>query len=166
MLGDSYEILKTPAPQRALGEIPVYVSRDDGTYVFGFTSDNHLGSKYERLDVAEALYTEFERAGVDRVFNAGNWIDGEAKFNKFDIYVYGMENQLNHFVSKYPKRDGIITYAVAGDDHEGWYCQREGIDIGMHAQNKMQQAGRHDFVYLGYMEALSKCNISIPALPT
>lgn len=153
---DQFEISKTPIPQRELGDLPIYQSNDCGEYLFGFTSDNHIGSKYERLDVLEALYTEFERAGVDRVFNAGNWIDGEAKFNKFDIHVHGLEAQLDYFVKKYPQRKGIVTYAVAGDDHEGWYCQREGIDIGTHARNKMRNAGRNDFVYLGYIEAFVK----------
>jgi len=151
--GSTYELSKTPAPQRILGNIPTYTSRANGEFLFGFTSDNHLCSKYERIDVLEALYTEFERAGVDRVFNAGNWIDGEARFNKFDIHVYGMENQLDYLVKHYPQRKGIVTYAVAGDDHEGWYCQREGIDIGSFAESKMQSAGRDDFKYMGYMEA-------------
>lgn len=154
--GDALQISKTPAPQRHLGNIPTYTSRPNGEYVFGVTSDNHLCSKYERLDVLEALYTEFERAGVDRVFNAGNWIDGEARFNKFDIHTYGLENQIDYFVKNYPQREGITTYAVAGDDHEGWYCQREGIDIGALAESKMRNAGREDFVYLGYMEAFVK----------
>lgn len=120
---------------------------------FGFVTDNHLGSKYARLDVLEDLYDRFERAGITQVFNAGNYIDGEARFNKFDLAVHGMDAQLRFLAEKYPQRDGIKTHFVAGDDHEGWYGQREGIDIGRWTERVMREHGREDFIYLGYMEA-------------
>lgn len=143
-----------PAPRHERGlAIPEYVSRPDGSYLFGFTSDNHLCSKYSRLDVLESLYDHFAEQGVDRVLNAGNWIDGEARFNMHDLLVHGMDAQLRYLAEHYPRREGITTYAVAGDDHEGWYCQREGVDIGRYAQNVMHQAGRDDWVDMGYMES-------------
>lgn len=135
------------------GPVIEYVSRPDNTFVFGATSDNHLGSKYERLDVLNSLYDRFADEGADRVFNAGNWIDGEARFNKFDLHTHGMDNQLAYLAAEYPQRAGLKTYAVAGDDHEGWYGQREGVDIGKYAEHVMRQAGREDWVNLGYMEA-------------
>lgn len=142
-----------PAPRHERGfEIPEYHSRQDGTYKFGFTSDNHLCSKYARLDVLNNLYDHFAEQGVDRVLNAGNWIDGEARFNMHDLLVHGMDAQLRYLAENYPKRPGITTYAVAGDDHEGWYCQREGVDIGRYAQNVMRENGRDDWVDMGYME--------------
>lgn len=151
-LGERYSLEKTPAPADSR-QIPEYVSRPDGTYCFGFTSDNHLGSKYSRLDVLNHLYDNFAKRGVDRVFNAGNWIDGEARFNKHDLLVHGMDAQCRYLAEHYPSRPGITTYAVAGDDHEGWYCQREGVDIGRYAERVMRGAGRTDWVDLGYMEA-------------
>ena len=135
------------------GPVFEYVSRPDNTFVFGATSDNHLGSKYERLDVLEGLYDFFAEQKADRVFNAGNWIDGEARFNKFDLHTHGMDAQLAYLAKHYPMRPGLVTYAVAGDDHEGWYGQREGVDIGRYAENVMRNAGRQDWVNLGYMEA-------------
>jgi hypothetical protein len=45
------------------------------------------------------------------------------------------------------------TFAIAGDDHEGWYAQREGVNIGEYAENAMRKAGRGDWHDLGYMEA-------------
>lgn len=134
-------------------DLPTYYSRPDNTYVFGATSDNHLGSKYARLDVLNELYDRFAEAEVDRVYNAGNWIDGEARFNKFDLEVHGMDAQCRYLAEHYPQRDGITTYAVSGDDHEGWYTQREGVNIGKYAQRAMREAGREDWVDLGYMEA-------------
>lgn len=133
----------------------VYKSRKDGTYLFGFSSDQHLCSKYERLDVLNGLYDHFAEQGVDRVFNGGNWIDGEARFNLHDLKVHGMDQQCWYLAEHFPQRPGITTYAVAGDDHEGWYGQREGIDIGKHAERIMRQAGRKDWVHLGFMEAFT-----------
>lgn len=124
-----------------------------GFHKFGACGDNHMCSKYERQDVLDALYDEYERQGITDVFNTGNWIDGEARFNKNDLKVHGMDNQINYFIDNYPQRKGITTHFVAGDDHEGWYTQREGINIGQYAEIKALQAGRTDLKHLGYMEA-------------
>lgn len=143
----------TPQASHLTGPRFEFVSRPDNTFSFGVTSDNHIGSKYARVDVLDDLYDRFERAGVQAVLNAGNWIDGEASFNKHDLVVHGMDAQLRLLAQQYPRRAGIKTYAVAGDDHEGWYAQREGVDIGRYAQRVMEDAGRDDWVDVGYMEA-------------
>ena len=131
----------------------VFISDKNGRYKFGFYSDQHLCSKYARIDVGEDLYDKFQANDVKYVLNAGNWIDGEARFNKHDLLVHGVDNQCNYLADKYPQRDGITTYSVAGDDHEGWYNQSLGIDIGAHAERIMKEAGRNDWVNMGYMEA-------------
>lgn len=143
----------SPAFMVHTDNLPTYTSRPDGTYVFGACGDNHLGSKYARLDVLESLYDIYAAEGVDRVFNTGNWIDGEARFNTHDLLVHGMDAQLRYLAKNYPKRAGIQTYAVAGDDHEGWYAQKMGIDIGRRAEATMREHGRLDWHNLGYMEA-------------
>jgi hypothetical protein len=154
LLGDRYTISAAPEPAfMKASELPTYCSRPDGTYVFGACGDNHIGSKYARLDVLNEIYDIYAEEGVDRVFNTGNWIDGEASFNQHDLLVHGMDNQLRALAKDYPQRKGIETYAVAGDDHEGWYAQKFGIDIGMRAQHTMRDAGRTDWHNLGYMEA-------------
>ena len=130
-----------------------YISRPDNTYHFGIASDQHLCSRYAREDVLGDLYDSFQRAGVDRVFNAGNWIDGEDEKNRFDLEVHGFEPQVKYCVEKYPQRDGITTYAVWGEDHEGWYARREAIDVGRFTEGQMRQAGREDWVDLGFVEA-------------
>jgi DNA-binding Lrp family transcriptional regulator len=122
--------------------------------VYGVTSDNHLCSKYARLDVLNAAYDHFERRGIEHVFNAGNWIDGEARFNKTELLTApGMDNQLDYLIDKFPVRKGITTHFIAGDDHEGWYAQREGIEIGRYLENRAKDAGRTDLHYLGYAES-------------
>jgi len=147
--GDSWALEKTPAS----GQTFEYKSRPDGTYLFGFCGDTHLGSKYERLDVLADLYSKFSDAEVDRVFHSGNWIDGEARFNTHDLHIHGQDQQLDYLAQQYPAIDGLKTYAIAGDDHEGWYGQREGVDIGKQAERIFREKGRQDWFNLGFMEA-------------
>lgn len=130
-----------------------YKSRPDHTFTFGVSSDQHLGSKYERLDVLNDLYDWFAARGVDRVFNCGNWIDGEDDKNRQDIAVHGLEPQIDYWVKTYPVRAGLTTYAVWGEDHEGWFSRREAIDVGRFGERKMREANREDWVDLGFMEA-------------
>lgn len=148
--GGAWVLDKEPAP--GANNDFVFVSDKDGRYKFGFYSDQHLGSKYARLDVGEDLYNIFANEGVKHVLNAGNWIDGEARFNKHDLLVHGCNEQCQYLADKYPQRKGITTYAVAGDDHEGWYNQALGIDIGKYAESVMRENERKDWVNLGYME--------------
>jgi len=119
---------------------------------FGFITDMHYGSKYERRDVVETAYDNFERQGIKIVYLAGNMIEGEARFNKFDLHTVGLGGQVNYFVENYPKRKDIKTYYITGDDHEGWYTQREGIDVGQYIQFMAEQKGRYDLIYLSHME--------------
>ncbi len=126
---------------------------ENRTYKIGFVSDDHLCNKSERLDVLNALFDIFEDEGITEVYNTGNWIDGEARFNKFDIHTFGMTNQIEYFIRNYPQRKNIKIYYISGDDHEGWYQQREGIVIGEYLQSKAKEMGRNDLHYLGYMEA-------------
>ena len=118
----------------------------------GFTGDNHLCSKYERIDVLNSLFDRFHASGVTDVYQCGNMIDGEARFNKFDIHKHGVEDQVAYFVEKWPQREGIKTHFVTGDDHEGWYVQREHVNIGQLIEDRAKAAGRHDLHHLGYME--------------
>ena len=150
-VGGTYSIERKPS----LGSRSTYVyySRPDNTYVFGACGDAHLGSKYERVDCLNELYDLYASEGVDRVFNTGNWIEGEASFNKHDVSIRGMDAQLAHLVRFYPCRKGLVTYAVSGDDHEGWYGQREGVDIGKRAEAEFRDGGRDDWVNLGFMES-------------
>ncbi len=118
----------------------------------GFVTDNHLGSNYERLDVLNALYERFAKEGIEVVYNAGNMIDGEAKFNRFDIHKHGMEAQCRYMAEVYPQIKGMKTLFITGDDHEGWYTQREGVEIGRFMQKICMDYARSDMVYLGHME--------------
>lgn len=124
-------------------------------YRFGFTSDNHLASKCERLDVLNALFDRYQRDGITDVFQAGNIVDGICRFNRFDLQpsCSSLDGQVQYLVKHWPRRKGIVTRFIVGDDHEGWWSQREGINVGMYIQDAFERAGRTDLVYLGYMEA-------------
>jgi len=121
-------------------------------HLFGLTADNHLCSKYARMDVLEALFDIWADQGVKTVYQCGNMIDGEARFNKGDIVAFGLEAQVDFFVEHWPRRKGIVTKFVTGDDHEGWYVQREHVDIGQIIEDRARRAGRTDLIYLGHME--------------
>ena len=152
--GDTWSVEKAPPLRRANANARHdLVSNAKHEFQFGFVTDNHLGSKYARLDVLNDLYERFAKRGITQVFNAGNYIDGEARFNKFDLEVHGMDAQLRFLAKNYPQHKGIVTHFIAGDDHEGWYGQREGIDIGRWTERVMRENGRDDFIYLGFMEA-------------
>lgn len=123
------------------------------TLKIGFVSDNHLCSHFERLDVLNLMYDLFEREGVNVVMNGGNWIDGEARFNKNEIHTTGFGRQIQYAVDHYPYKEGIETWFISGDDHEGWYNQREGINSGEFFQMQREKAGKFDLKHLGYVEA-------------
>jgi hypothetical protein len=46
----------------------------------------------------------------------------------------------------------MTTKVLSGDDHEGWYVQREGVNIGQLLELAAKKAGREDITDIGYME--------------
>jgi hypothetical protein len=151
--GRTWRLNNAVPPSYLDGPLQALTMKPDHTITIGAVGDAHLGSKYERLDVLNSLYDVFAEAGVEVVLNTGNWIDGEARFNTHDLHTHGMDGQLAYLAAHYPKRHGMATWAVAGNDHEGWYGQREGVDIARYAHRVMQDHGRTDWVNLGFMEA-------------
>jgi hypothetical protein len=151
--GDVYELSTTAALEPGRHEIKGD-ARAEWTHHFLIVSDNHLCNRNSRLDVLNAAYDFAERNGIRIALNGGNYIDGEARFNKTELIVApGMDNQIDYMIDKYPQRPGIKTLFIDGDDHEGWYAQREGIIPGQYLQMKAEKQGRTDLEYLGYSEA-------------
>ncbi len=127
--------------------------RGEWQHRFLFVTDNHLCNKHSRLDVLKAAYAHAAKEGIKRAMNAGNWVDGEARFNRTELVTApGMDNQLDYLIEKWPLGD-LATYFIAGDDHEGWYQQREGVEVGRYLQMRAESQGRKDLKYLGYGEA-------------
>lgn len=140
-----------PAASWTKGPATELVSRADNTFCFGAFGDLHAGSKYCRYDVREDLVRRAEKRGAQAIFDTGNYLDGHATFNRYDLEAVGMAQQTTMLAARHPKTV-LPIYAVTGDDHEGWYSQREGIDIGWYTEKIMREAG-HDWTDLGYMEA-------------
>jgi hypothetical protein len=150
-MGDRFDIPPLQQQSYVGGAALELVSRPDNTFVFGAFGDLHAASKHTRWDVRADLIRETEAAGAQAIFDTGNWIDGEANFNRYDLEVVGLEQQCQLLAKRHP-RTRLPIYAVAGDDHEGWYAQREGIDVGKYAETVMRAAG-HVWTDLGYIEA-------------
>lgn len=149
---DRWELKSADGIERST--TPVTATTDKWNHRFGVVSDNHLCNKHSRLDVLKAAYDTFEQEGITTVLHPGNWIDGEHRFTRPECIVRpGMDAQIEYFLENYPQRKGITTRFIAGDDHEGWYQQRECIEIGRYLQLRAEQGGRFDLQYLGYAEA-------------
>lgn len=151
--GDLVQAVAAEAPSKRVGIDTSEFTNKDGWFAFGACGDKHMGSKHARLDVLDALYDMYESEGIKIVFDTGNYIDGEARFNFNELDVYGMEAQVKHFVKRHPKKAGMVTYFVAGDDHEGWYQQKLKMSIGAYTEMIAREMGREDLRYIGYMEA-------------
>lgn len=127
---------------------------DGEWYRFGVLGDTHLYSKYARLDVLNCLYDIYEKEKINTVWHTGNIVDGECRFNKFDLVgPSGIGPQAEYLALNYPKRDGITTKFITGEDHEGWWIQREGLNVGRYLEAAAQDANRNDLVFIGHIEA-------------
>ena len=115
-------------------------------------ADTHLCSKYERLDALNAFLDVCVDEKIRDVYICGNMIDGETNFNKYDIKTKGFEAQIEYFVNNYPHKKSLTTHVLTGDDHEGWYVQREHINVGKFLELKAKDMGRDDIKYIGHME--------------
>lgn len=127
---------------------------DGKWYTFGALGDTHCYSKYARMDVLNCLYDIYQEEGIKNVFHQGNILDGEFRYNRYDLVgPSGLQHQLDYVASEYPQRKGIRTRFVTGDDHEGWYINREGVNIGALIQQTAEKAGRKDLEWIGHIEA-------------
>lgn len=76
--------------------MPTLVSDADGWFKVCVVSDTHLCSKQERLAELKDFYRVLEANGIQTVLHSGNYIDGEAPFNKYELLVRGMDAQLQY----------------------------------------------------------------------
>lgn len=105
-----WELISELPPMKPLN-LKVLLGKE---FSFGIVSDPHLCSKYARLDVLEAAYDFYAKEGVDTVLNAGNIIDGEFRFNRYELLAHGAHDQSLYVADHYPQRDGVKTYFVTG----------------------------------------------------
>lgn len=135
--------------------IPVESLYNGKLYQFGILSDPHYGSKYARLDINEIAYNTFAKENITTVYMPGNILDGYLKrINHFDLLpgMQGYDAQVKYLIENYPQRDGITTYFLTGDCHEGWWAKDIGLNVGEHIQLKAEKEGRNDLIWIGHME--------------
>lgn len=135
------------------GRIPLRVINSPDWITFGLVADTHLCCKEERLGELHLLYDLFQEEGISRVFHAGNIVDGYIpKINGDSVFVTSIDGQCQYVIDNYPKRKGITTYYITGDDHEGWWM-KEGFNFGAYLSYLAKDAKRDDLVYIGHVEA-------------
>lgn len=85
--------------------------------VFGLISDTHLCSVAERLDLINKAYDEFASSGIRQVFHSGDLTDGFQEYRGHHqfVKVFGSQPQAQYVIQRYPRRDGITTYVIAGN---------------------------------------------------
>lgn len=118
----------------------------------GCLGDTHLGDTKERLDVLRQLYKECQQEHVQYVFHTGNLVTGFSEKYRTQIKVWGADAQADYVIQEYPKVPGLTTYYICGDDHEGNWKQREGLDFGPFLEARAVAAGRDDLKYVGYVQ--------------
>lgn len=81
------------------------------------TSDLHLGSKYDRLDILRYVYQKAEDLGVEIVLNSGDITDGYYPNRSNQIYelkAHGADEQTDYVVKNFPQFNGK-TYFITGN---------------------------------------------------
>lgn len=108
-------------------------------------SDTHLCSKFDRLDILRYIYEKAEKNGVHHILHSGDFTDGKSNRPEhvYELKELSYSGQVDYCVDKYPKADGITTYAIQGN-HDDWWYKSTGSEI-----LKSIAQRRDDIVYLG-----------------
>lgn len=132
----------------------------------GLVADTHLACKEERLAELHTQYDLFAKEGIASVFHAGNIVDGYVpRINGGSVYECSIDGQCQYVIDNYPRREGITTYFITGDDHEGWW-QKEGFNFGGYLMYLAGMADRADLVYIGHVEADVELKVGKSRRPT
>lgn len=121
-------------------------------YQFGVLSCTHLGSKFQQLTYLKAFYRLLEDRGIKVAFHCGDLVDGMQvyKGQEFELFLHGLDAQVNYAIEHYPTLAGGKTYIIDGN-HDYDFVARAGADPLV----KVAQA-RPDIEYLGAYGAYPK----------
>lgn len=134
------------------GRMPLDVFDSGGWTRLGLVSDTHLCCREERLDALHAQYDLFKQEGITTIFHAGNIVDGYLqRINGQSVFETTPDGQAQYVVDNYPKREGITTHFITGDDHESWFAP--GFNFGAYLDMVAKREGRTDLNYIGHVEA-------------
>jgi predicted phosphodiesterase len=123
------------------------------TYQFMVLSDSHMGSTNEQTSFLHYLYDLAQSRGITTVYHCGDISEGFKRSRPahiFSLHAISFDEQLEHIVKAYPKRDNITTYFITGN-HDHFHIENGGANIG-----KGIQANRSDMKYLGINTAVIK----------
>ena len=144
--GENVSLSKVPKPHDDINIERFY----GGSCKIGLLGDTQMGSRHERPDVLNAIYDLYEQEGIQKVFHAGDLLDGDHVYRgqEYDLMHMGADRQVRHTIETYPKKEGIKTFFITGN-HDLCYYIRTGYDIGKGLLTKE----RKDMIYLGPEEA-------------
>ena len=121
----------------------------------GVISDLRFGSRYEQIALLNDTYKKFAEDGVKYVIITGNLLEG--KYTGNDLKNYGNSlitntavGQADHFVTFFPKVEGIKTLFITGDTDHTW---SKDLNVGAYIAS-----ARDDMVYLGPKSCTVKIN--------
>lgn len=121
----------------------------------GLITDTHLCSNAERLDLVNFAYDVFKARDIKSVFHAGDFCDGQDVYrgHNQNLKVFGDMAQAKYFIQKYPAREGITTYGIAGNHDLATYLKTGNDQVSL-IVNGFDYQGRHvdgrkDIKYLG-----------------
>lgn len=147
----SVKALKLKKPE--FGYLPLEVINHGKWLNFGLVADTHLCCKEQRLSELHTQYDLFADEGITDVFHAGNIVDGYvARINGASVFDSTIDGQAQYVIDNYPRRKGITTHYITGDDHEGWWM-KEGFNFGGYLNYLCKDQGRDDLNYIGHVEA-------------
>lgn len=118
---------------------------------FMVVSDSHMGSVNEQTSFLHYLYDYAQERGIKTVYHSGDISEGWKRSrpdHQFSLHAVSFDEQLEHIVKHYPKRDGITTYFITGN-HDHFHIQNGGANIG-----KGIESQRPDMKYLGINTAV------------
>jgi predicted phosphodiesterase len=153
------EKIKLPKPK--FGFLSLDAVDRGGWQKLGLVGDTHLCCEQERLAELHTTYDLFKREGISSVLHAGNIVDGYIpKINGDSVFSTNIDGQCQYVIDNYPRRDGLTTYFITGDDHEGWWM-KEGFNFGGYLHYLAQDQGRVDLQYIGHVESDVEVNIGL-----
>lgn len=147
------EIKPVILPKPDMGFLALDLIDSGGWATVGLVGDTHLCCKEERLAELHQQYDLYEREGITTVFHAGNIVDGYIpKINGDSVFHTSIDGQAQYTIDNYPKRKGITTFYITGDDHEGWWM-KQGFNFGAYLEMLANRQERYDLKYIGHVEA-------------
>lgn len=134
---DSLERITLDGSEQIKGFSQGYRLQIDPAYTFRviLVSDTHIGSKHDNIEGLERMFDKAVAIGARTVLHSGDLTDGA--FAHRDMYLYlrdecqTFDGQYERVVSKWPRRDGVTTYFIAGN-HDHFFQSNVGVDLCRH----------------------------------